>query len=242
LIAAFTRSSGPDSPNVLRVRLNLAQAFMIQGKHEDAIRETTSLYPLYVAKLGEDHELSMQVMTTRAQSEGSIGLWADAIRDDLAIHKLAERKQGPLSFFAVATLSDAALAQCRSGAYREGEANARLAYEQSVKAFGPRAGLTGGVASTLAGCWIGLGRLAEAAKMLEQIDAGAVAQLSGDPDWSANLDLAKAEIAYRGGDYTAARKYLQSVAPAFAKAGAEPYQKSTFETLRANLARRPEGK
>lgn len=238
LIGAFTRSSGPDSPNVLRVRLNLAQAFMIQGKHADAIRETTSLYPLYVAKLGEDHELSMQVITTRAQSEGSMELWADAIRDDLAIHKLAERKQGPLSFFAVATLSDAALAQCRSGAYREGEPNARLAYEQSVKAFGPRAGLTGGLAATLAGCWIGLGKLQEASKLLQQIDASAVAQLTGDADWSANVDLAQAEIAYRGGDYTAARKYLQSAAPAFAKNSAEPFPKRAFETLSANLTKR----
>src|SRR5439155_17075984 len=127
-------------------------------------------YPEFVSRLGPDHELTMQLLTTRAQSEGSLGLWDDAVRDDLAIHELAVRKQGPLSFFAVATLSDAALAQCRAGRYREGEPNARKALEASSKAFGPRTGLTGGVSSSLAACLIGLGRLNEASKLLEQID------------------------------------------------------------------------
>ena len=116
LIDAFTRVAGPDSPHVLRVRLNLAQAFMIQNKHAEAIKEATAIYPEFVSRLGADHELTMQLLTTRAQSEGSLGLWDDAIRDDLAIHDLAVRKQGPLSFFAIATLTDASLAQCRVGA------------------------------------------------------------------------------------------------------------------------------
>ena len=107
LIAAFSRANGPDSPNVLRVRLNLAQAFMIQGKHKESVQETTDIYPMYVARLGEDHELSMQVLSTRAESEGALELWNDAIRDNLKIRELAVRKQGPLSFFAIATLSDA---------------------------------------------------------------------------------------------------------------------------------------
>jgi hypothetical protein len=148
LIVAFSQLQGPDSPSVLRVRLNLAQALMIQNKHREAIDETSAIYPAYVAQLGEDHELAMQVLTTRAQSEGSLGLWDDAIRDDLKVYELAVRKQGPLSFFALATLSDAALAQCRGGRYRDGEANAKRAFELSGKAFGARAGLTGGTAYT----------------------------------------------------------------------------------------------
>jgi hypothetical protein len=63
LIAAFSRTSGPDSPSVLRVRLNLAQAFMIGGKNREAIDEANRIYPEYVARLGEDHELTMQLLT-----------------------------------------------------------------------------------------------------------------------------------------------------------------------------------
>ena len=157
LIAAFSATDGADSAAVLRVRLNLAQAFMIQGKNKEAVAETTSLYPLYVAKLGETHELTMQLLSTRAQCEGAAGLWDDAIRDDMKVYKEAVSKQGPLSFFAIATLSDGAQAQCRGGRYREGEPNARKAWESSVQAFGPRAGLTGGVAETFASCLIAAG-------------------------------------------------------------------------------------
>jgi serine/threonine protein kinase/DNA-binding winged helix-turn-helix (wHTH) protein len=235
LIVAFSRVAGPDSPHVLRVRLNLAQAFMIQKKHAEAVQEATAIYPEFVSRLGVDHELTMQLLSTRAQSEGSLGLWDDAVRDDLAIHEIAVRKQGPLSFFAVATLSDAALAQCRAGRYREGEPNARKSYETSVKAFGPRSGLTGGVADTLAGCLIGMGKLDQAAALLQQIDVPAVAQLTGDRDWGAGVTLEQAEISYRRHDYDAARGYVQTIAPVFTRKDAEPYQKRVFESLKAAL-------
>jgi eukaryotic-like serine/threonine-protein kinase len=235
LIAAFTRVSGPESPSVLRVRLNLAQAFMIQSKHQEAVAETTSIYPGYVARLGEDHELSMQVLSTRAESEGSLGLWNDAIRDNLKLHQLAVRKQGPMAFFSIASLSDAAVAQCRSGDTREGQVNAREAYLSSVKAFGPYAGLTGGTADTLAACLIELGKLEEASQLLAQIDRSAVAQLAGVADWGANVELAQAKIAYRQGDYASARMHLQSAAPFFTRPRVEAFQKRTFDSLSANL-------
>jgi serine/threonine protein kinase/DNA-binding winged helix-turn-helix (wHTH) protein len=235
LIVAFTRLAGPDSPHVLRVRLNLAQAFMIQNKHAEAVQEANAIYPEFVSRLGRDHELTMQLLATRAQSEGSLELWNDAIRDDLAIHDLAVHKQGPLSFFAVATLSDAALAQCRARRYREGESNARKAYETSAKAFGSRAALTGAAADTLASCLIGLGKLDEAGTLLQQIDVSAVAQLTGDPDWGASVSLARAEIAYRHRNYDAARGYVQTVAPVYTRKDAEPYLKRAFESLKAAL-------
>jgi len=235
LIDAFTRLVGPDSPHVLRVRMNLAQAFMIEKKYADAVTEANSIYPQFVSQLGPDHELTMQLLATRAQSEGSLELWDDAIRDDLAIHALAVRKQGPLSFFAIATLTDASLAQCRAGRYREGESNAREAHEASTKGFGPRAGLTGATADTLASCLIGLGNLDDASTLLQQIDVPVVAQLTGDPDWGAGVTLERAEIAYRHRDYQAARGYVETVAPVFTRKDAEPYQKRSFDTLKAAL-------
>lgn len=231
LIAAFTRTSGADSPSVLRVRLNLAQAFMVEGKNREAIEETNRIYPEYLARLGQDHELSMQVLTTRAQCEATEGMWDDAIRDDLEIYRLALHKQGPTSFFAVATLSDAALAQCRAGRPGEGEANAQRAYDVSTRAFGPQAGLTSGVAYALASCQIARGKLAQASALLATIDGKAVAQLTGFPDWFANVDLARAEISFRQHDYEAARRYLLAARPAFSKADAEPYQKHALEAL-----------
>jgi eukaryotic-like serine/threonine-protein kinase len=237
LILAFTRVTGPDSPNVLRVRLNLAQAYMIQNKHAETVKEANAIYPDFVTHLGPDHDLTMQLLTTRAQSEGALGMWNDAIRDDMAIHDLAVKKQGPLSFFAVATLSDASLAMCRSGEFSEGEARARKAFDASGKAFGPRAGLTGGVASTFATCLIGVGKLDEASKLLDQIDVPAVTQLAGDADWGAGVTLLQAEIAFKRKDYSTARKNLEAVIPVFTRKDAEAYQKHTVETLASELAR-----
>jgi ATP/maltotriose-dependent transcriptional regulator MalT len=95
--------------------------------------------------------------------------------------------------------------------------------------------LTGGTAYTLASCLIGLGKLDEASALLQQIAVPAVAQLTGDPDWGAGVTLAQAEIAYRRGDYDAARSYVQTVTPVFTRKDAEPYQKRALESLKAAL-------
>ena len=235
LIAAYSQSSGPDSADVLRVRLNLAQAFMIQNKNAEAVEEANQIYPGFVAKLGPDHEITMQVLATRAQCEGTLGRWDDAIRDGLQLHQLAVHKQGPLSFFAIGSLSDASLAQCRAGHVVEGEANARSSYEASRKAFGEHAGLTGGTADTLANCLIERNKLDEAETLLDGIDIKSVSQLVGIPDWSANIDLAHAEIAYRRGDYDAASRDIQPAIPVFSRADAEPYQKHKLQSLLASI-------
>lgn len=236
LIAAYSQTSGPDSPDVLRVRLNLAQAFMVQNKNAAAVDETNQIYPSFVAKLGRDHELSMQVLATRAQCEGTLGRWEDAIRDGLELHQLAVKKQGPASFFAIASLSDTAQAQCRAGHYVEGEANARSAHDAARKAFGARAGLTGGTAATLADCLIARNKLDEASELLQGIDAKAVAQLTGLPDWYANVNLSLAEIDYRRGNYAAAREHIEPAIPVFSRLDAEPYQKKRLQKLLATSA------
>jgi len=70
---------------------------------------------------------------------------------------------------------------------------------------------------------------------LQQIDVPAVAQLTGDPDYGADVTLAQADIAYRRGNYEKARADLQSVAPVFTRQDAEAYQKHAFESLTAAL-------
>jgi hypothetical protein len=238
LIDAFSATDGADSPNVLRVRLNLAQALMVQQKNSEAVEETTRIYPLYVKELGEDHELSMQVLSTRAASEGAMGQYRRAQSDALKIYDLAVRKRGAASFFAIATLADAALAQCRGGQLREGEANARKAYRTSFTGFGARAGLTGGAAHTLADCLIEEGKLDEASKLLENIDTDAVGQLTGSKDWFAAVEFSKAKIAFQRKSYEVARQHLAIAAPVYSRADAEPYQRKALAELTAALKSR----
>ena len=231
LIAAYTKTSGPDSPYVLRVRLNLAQAFMVERKFPESVQEANTIYPEFLSKFGPDHQLTMQLLATRAQSEGSLGLFTDSLRDDLTIYEIAVKKQGPLSFYAIATLSDAAVAQCRAHDLIGGELNARKAHDAATKAFGPQSALGGGTALPLANCLIDLGKLQEASNYLANIDTKAVTQLTGDPDWGANVTLAEAEISARRGDYGQAQKFIDSVRPVFSRPDAEAYQKQKMDEL-----------
>jgi hypothetical protein len=238
LIAASS-AEGAESPYVLRVRLNLAQAFMIERKFSDAIREANDLYPIFVSKLGPDHELTMQLLATRAQSEGSLGMFDDSVRDDLAIYNAAVKKQGPLSFYAIATLSDASEAQCRADHFVDGERDARQAHEASLKAFGPPSALAQGTALPLAECLIELDRLDDASKLLDGIDGKVVTELTGDPNWGAGVSLAQAEIALRQGRYPEARKYLESARPVFSHPDAEAYQRRKMDDLSEMIEHRP---
>ena len=87
----------------------------------------------------------------------------------------------------------------------------------------------------MASCLIGLDKLDEATTLLRDIDAPAVAQLSGDPDWGAGVTLSQAEIAYRRRDFNTAKAAAQTIARVFTRTDAEPYQKRAFESLKAAL-------
>jgi hypothetical protein len=238
LVRDFTSIEGPDGPDVLMVGMNLAQALMVEGKHAEAVAQANLIYPRMLARLGADHEMTLQLLTTRAQSEGVLERWGDAIRDDLGVHDIAVRKQGPKSFFAIATQSDAATAQCRGGQLAQGMRNAEAAHRFAVDGFGKSA-LTDATAYTLAACQIGAGRYVDALGNLQGIDRGAVAQLAADPRWGANVDLALAQIAVAQGRRSDARRYLDAAAPAFTAANAEPYQARMWKLVDRDIPNLP---
>jgi ATP/maltotriose-dependent transcriptional regulator MalT len=210
---------------------------MIERKHEEVIRETSGIYPLFAATFGEGHQLTLQVLLTRASSESSLERWDAAIQDDLKAHEIAVKVLGPLGAMTVMAFSDASIAQCQADRLAEGTRNARTAYDSARQSFGAHGGIPDAVAFTLATCLIGAGQLDEAARLLAEIDPDQLAQLTGDTGWFANLALAKGQIAYRRGDLVAARQYLETARPVFDRPEAEPFQKRTFDNLRAAVGR-----
>ena len=46
-------------------------------------------------------------------------MFDDSVRDDLLVYGMAVTKQGPLSFYSIATLSDASVGQCRANHLEE---------------------------------------------------------------------------------------------------------------------------
>jgi hypothetical protein len=235
LIAGYGRLEGPDGPDVLMVRMNLVQALMIQARHAEAVDEANLLYPKLATVLGPEHEMTLQLLSTRAQSEGALERWDAAIADTSLVHEVAVKKQGEGSFFALASATDGAAAKCRSGRRSEALADLAAAWRQAHKAF-PGSALEGGVAYAWGACLIADGQVEAGAARLAGIDRTAVAQLVGDPDWGANLDLANAQIAFARGDRQAARRALDAAAPAFAKPTAEAYQVRAYRLLREKLA------
>jgi hypothetical protein len=233
---AYSRTGGPDSPDSLRARVNLSQALMIQHKYHEAIDNANLIYPVLVKKLGEEHEVTMAVLGTRAASEGYLDMWDEAIRDDLTVYDAAVRKGGQLSFASIGSLSDASLSQCRAGRYPEGESNARKAFEESRQEFGPRAAMTGGCAYALATCLIGMNKqLSEASALLQNIDVSAVAQLSGDATVNASVALALGEIAVRLGNYVLAQNYARTAAPTFEGPDSNVSDRQEFAKLKRTI-------
>jgi eukaryotic-like serine/threonine-protein kinase len=235
LLAGYDRLNGPDSPESLRVQMNLTQALMIQREFAAAIREADDLHAKMVKTLGPDHEMTLQLLATRAQSHGSLEQWDAAISDGLEAHRLAVAKEGAQTFYSIATLTDTATAQCRASRIKEGLANAESAYSDSLAAFGPGAALTQAVAFTRAACLIAGNRMDEATKLLDGVKPENVAALAGDPNWGANLDLARAQIAFARHDYATARKHLDAAKPGFSVPRAETYQVRAVTLLDSSL-------
>ena len=177
----------------------------------------------------------MAALGTRAASEGYLDMWEAGARDDLTLYNIAVRKQQAVSFMSLGSLSDAGLSQCRAGHYAEGEVNARKAFKASARAFGPRTGITGGAAYSLAVCLIGLNKLPEASELLRNIDSNAVEQLSGDLTVRASIAFAQGQIAARRGDYALAQHYLTIAAPTFEQPRADPFDKNTVDELKQTI-------
>lgn len=233
LAAGYATLEGADSADVLMVRLNLAQALMVQGKNAKAVAEADALYPKMVQVLGPEHELTLQLLSTRAQSEGSIGRWNDAIADTRTVHELAVKTVGPRSFFAIVSQADGATAECRGGRLASGLRDAAAAQATAQAAF-PGSGLESGADFTLAECLIMARRFGDAERQLAGVKPDAVAQLTGDPDWGANLDIARAQISLSRGDRSKARADLAAAADAMRKPTAESYEVSLYHRLRAD--------
>lgn len=133
-------------------------------------------------------------------------------------------------------LSDAALSQCQAGHAAEGEANARKAFQESSKTFGPRSGLTGGAAYTLAFCLSKRNGLEEAASLLANIDVAATAERAGDTSVAADIVLLQGEVAARRGDFAEAKRFADRAAAALDGPAASAADRKELHVLQTAIA------
>lgn len=239
VIEGFLQLEGPDSPYAAETRMSLGQAFLSEHKFPEAVRETTQVYPVLLQELGEYHEMTLQILATRAAAEGGLRHWDDAIRDDLLVYSRSLHKHTPSRWFTVSALSDAAMSECKVRNFREGETKARQAHKLAVELYGSRDPLTGGTAYSLASCLVGRAQWREAADLLHTINVSEVEQLSGDPSTSSAIALLQTETAVRLNDFTSARQYLKSAAPILNEPDADPVDLQLLRTLTLALGSHP---
>jgi len=235
LVASMSRLQGPDSPDTLLLRLNLAQTKANSGDFAAALADINSLLPSLEARLGPEHRHTLLALSVRQLALGSLGRYREAGVDGERVWRAAAAKDGATSFTAVAMRSDLGTTQCRAGDYAKGEANTRAAYQAARAAAKEETALAQAIRVAIADCLIPQHKANQAAPLLRNIDRVRVNQLVGDAHWDAGLDLSLAEVAFANGDRQEALSRLRTVNAVYTKPPADRYVAERLERLRKAL-------
>lgn len=228
---------GPDHPDTLQVRLNVAQALLAQQKNEAMIAEATGILPLIDRRYGRDHPRTLQLLGSRMDAFKNLERYREARLDGERMWRSAERRFGARSFYAVGSRLDTARVRCRDGDTRGGLEDALAAYRWAVEGFGNKHALTHGVSHGVADCLIASGRHREAKAYLQGLDRRAVGELVGNKLWGQHVELLLAEIAAKTGDLDAARKHFDAAKPAFEDLLTDGYELRRIRSIERSLIR-----
>jgi hypothetical protein len=225
---------GPRDADTLLLELTKAQVQMGRGASAQAVAALDRLYPAFVAVYGGDHRLTTGVLAARAQTLGQLERYDEAVRDGLVLHALAVARHGEGSWIAIATLSDVAESRCRAGHADAGLEASRHALALAQKGFGANSAQAMAMMGEVAFCLIVADRAAEATPLIDAIDPKALSDLGAGPDFPAQLDVMRADIALSAHDIPRARALLAHPAQVFNRPDADPYIKRWVAQLLAS--------
>lgn len=238
VVAAESAAFGPDHPDTLNARQNLINTIVLQHRSAEAVAEADVLLPLLEKRYGPNHRLTLALRSARGDSLGELGRYQDAAIDARRVWEGASITSGPLSHQALVGHIDLALNECRNGKdIAAGLADAKAALRDVEAAFGPDYPLVHAARYYAAECLIASGKPDLAEPLLNACDPTKVAELVGDPKWSANIDLARAQIAVSKGNLLEARKLLAKSASAFDDAGAESFERKRVQFITDRIGR-----
>ncbi len=197
---------GPDHPDTLLLRMNVGQAQVNAQRYTEGLATLNALLPLFEQRLGGEHRLTLTLLAARQQALGGVGRYADSAADGERLWHAAARKDGASSFAAVAGRADTGISQCRAGELQKGLANIEAALASLRTDLQGRTALEDALKAGMADCYVAMRRFDEADALLRGIDRVKAAQLVGDANWGAQVDLTLAEIALGRGNRALARK------------------------------------
>ena len=233
LLARRMALNGPRHPATLQLELNQAQIRIAQGRTAEALPLLNAIYPVFVSVFGAAHLKTIELLATRGQAFSQLERYDDAASDQMAIYHLAVAAQGAGGFTALGTLADAAQSRCRAGEIDQGLAIARTARDGAVAGFGRSNALAQAASVNLAACLVGAGQPAQALALLDGIDPKALAELTMDPAYGAEIDVLRADILGAMGDHAGSAALLARAAPVFEAQGADPYMRRWVRRLLA---------
>lgn len=238
--------AGTDNLTLATPRLFLEEALDIEGKFRDAIAVGTSNYSRVKDRLGPQNQLTMAIRTNTAQAEGALENYDDAIRDELALNKMAKTLPSA-RYLQEDTLSDVALDECRSARFHSGMEHAQQIIRES----------SGG--ATALPLFVNLASFAQAECLLAQEEAEGraapvnaldranallkglniplVQQHSGEAGFQGACDVEGARLALLRGQTALAKEDAAKAAPFMARADADAYERRVLTRVRAALAR-----
>jgi non-specific serine/threonine protein kinase len=202
------RVRGANHPDTLVARQHLLTSLAMQGKSGEALQGSTPLLAAMEARFGRDHRFTLALRSTRFESYSMLGRYTEAAREAERVWQGAAAQAGAQSHQALVGQIDYASALCRTDQRTRAVAVAQDALAAVRAAFGPDYPLTHSVRYFAAECLIADRRFAEAGALLVGLDRRKVAELTGQTDFDALVDLALAEVALGGGDRAGARTLL----------------------------------
>ena len=210
IVAESERVRGVDHPDTLVTRQHWLNALSMLGRHDEALRASTPLLAAMQARFGADHRFTLALHSTRFESLAALGLYDQAAREAERVWRGASNQTGPQSHQALVGQIDYASALCRTPQRARALIVARDALSKVESAFGAQYPLAHTIRYYVADCLIADRRFEEAGALFETLDRRKIAELTGQAQIGAMVDLGLAEAAIARGDRTTAGRLYDS--------------------------------
>ena len=244
IIALLAREHGDDSPTLFPYQMYLEEAFYLQGRYPQVITQADANYAHFNRVLGDQNQLTLATLATRAAAEGQMQRYADAERDDLLLYA-AEQRNPSGKRMEEGSLIDAATDECHRGDFADGILHAREVARETASGVSAQPAFYNGSLFTTAECILGeqeahpsadkAAQLDQAKALLNQVDVKQMSETNDDSGYVGALDVARARLALLRGDREAALRTAAAAKLLFAGPGTDPFEKNELQRVTSQL-------